>query len=588
MKGIIYKSSLFLVSLAKQIVPVISSDKVEIYSESFRRSANKPNYRPADEASLIQDDIYVQLFGTRLIPVAEQRDWQSFGQNILGTSNRGELGHAISLSYDGKFMAVCGSVHAFLYRMHGGQWVLVKDFSDDLDPGRGFFSISLSSDSTRLAIGASNNDEQGFDSGYVKIYEQQSKLTWKQIGQTLHGDSGDLFGHSLALSADGTRLIIGAFGGGYVDVFEFKRSTQRWISNQSFQGSAADGFGFSVAISGLGDRVLIGAPWGSGDTGFIRLYDILNYEFVVEFDGRYFGDQFGFSVSFSLDGNRVASGAYGASYVRIFEYSEDKNQWAKLGIDISYDDGHYALGESISLSEFGDMIAVGAPWGDLGGPLSGIADLYEYVDNEWTKVGPTLSGGSINDLLGKSVSISANGKRLAIGCPGCDSSGYNAGKAKIFEVPGATSFDDDDSAPSISPSPSLAPSLIPTRSSIPTTAPSILSSLYPSRSPSNKPSSTPTTTPTIYSTKTPSITPSTSPSQIPSLSPIKTSIPPSLRTNMKVFIEDDDFIDMDDTDDFTTKSFRRVFFFFRRIASFPIIIGVFVQKMRSLVWWWMY
>jgi len=57
MKGIIYKSSLFLVSLAKQIVPVISSDKVEIYSESFRRSANKPNYRPADEASLIQVSI---------------------------------------------------------------------------------------------------------------------------------------------------------------------------------------------------------------------------------------------------------------------------------------------------------------------------------------------------------------------------------------------------------------------------------------------------------------------------------------------------------------------------------------------------
>ena len=71
-------------------------------------------------------------------------------------------------------------------------------------------SVSLSSDGTRVAIGAPDNDGGGSNSGHVRIYDWNG-TAWAQAGSDIDGEAaGDLFGTSVSLSSDGTRVAIGA------------------------------------------------------------------------------------------------------------------------------------------------------------------------------------------------------------------------------------------------------------------------------------------------------------------------------------------------------------------------------------------
>ena len=71
-------------------------------------------------------------------------------------------------------------------------------------------SVSLSSDGSRVAIGAHRNDGAGSDSGHVRIYEL-SGGSWTQLGADIDGEAaGDGSGRSVSLSSDGSRVAIGA------------------------------------------------------------------------------------------------------------------------------------------------------------------------------------------------------------------------------------------------------------------------------------------------------------------------------------------------------------------------------------------
>ena len=74
-------------------------------------------------------------------------------------------------------------------------------------------SVSISSDGTRVAIGAILNDSSnGSNSGHVRVYDWNSGTSlWTQVGQDIDGEAADdQFGHSVSISSDGTRVAIGA------------------------------------------------------------------------------------------------------------------------------------------------------------------------------------------------------------------------------------------------------------------------------------------------------------------------------------------------------------------------------------------
>ena len=51
------------------------------------------------------------------------------------------------------------------------------------------------------------------DDGLVRIYELQSDNSWSQLGADIVGvEYNDYNGYSVSLSADGTRVAVGAYG----------------------------------------------------------------------------------------------------------------------------------------------------------------------------------------------------------------------------------------------------------------------------------------------------------------------------------------------------------------------------------------
>jgi hypothetical protein len=70
--------------------------------------------------------------------------------------------------------------------------------------------VSLSSDGKTVAIGAIYNDDPS--SGHVRVYEYDlSSLSWKQPGDDIDGEAAyDSSGTAVSLSADGMTVAIGA------------------------------------------------------------------------------------------------------------------------------------------------------------------------------------------------------------------------------------------------------------------------------------------------------------------------------------------------------------------------------------------
>ena len=70
-------------------------------------------------------------------------------------------------------------------------------------------SVSMSSDGSRVAIGAPGNDGNDSKSGHVRVYEYTSGA-WTQLGSDIDGEAAlDASGSSVSMNSDGSRVAIG-------------------------------------------------------------------------------------------------------------------------------------------------------------------------------------------------------------------------------------------------------------------------------------------------------------------------------------------------------------------------------------------
>ena len=133
--------------------------------------------------------------------------------------------------------------HVRVFEESGGTWTQVgTDIDGETASDLFGISVALSSDGTRVAAGAAANDTTGTDAGHVRVFEE-SGGTWTQVGANIDGEAAsDYFGWSVALSSDGTRLAVGAynndgggFNAGHVRVFDSPRYTKQTIKDVIFE-----------------------------------------------------------------------------------------------------------------------------------------------------------------------------------------------------------------------------------------------------------------------------------------------------------------------------------------------------------------
>ena len=122
----------------------------------------------------------------------------------------------------------------------------------------------------------------------------------------------------------------------------------------------------------------------------------------------------------------------------VFEYSN--NSWSQLGNDIDgeAENDYSSNSYGISLSSNGKVVAIGAPYNDGNGTDSGHVRVYRYISNAWSQVGSDLNGEQEFDGF-YATNLSSDGTTLAIAAPNNDDSANNSGHVKTYSLVGESS-----------------------------------------------------------------------------------------------------------------------------------------------------
>ena len=333
---------------------------------------------------------------------------------------------------------------------------------------------SVAIDSNTLVVGApgvSDNDDRP---GYVQVYYKQFDFVvhqwmWDLVETFTGNTNGDLFGEFVTISEDGKTLAIGAPGyyekkdrPGYTRVYtrDDKDAGSTWTKlGEDIKGAEkGDQSGHSVSLSADGKTIAIGGTCNNDNgryAGHVRVYTVFEsdgssaaswQQIGQDIDGEAISDQSGYSVSLSADGMTIAIGAIrndgvweDSGHVRIYNLVGD--EWEQIGQDIDGENKWDRFGSSVSMSSDGRIVAIGAPFNDDNGSSSGKVKVYrlDSTEGKWVQVGQDINGEA-RDWSGRSVSLSS-GKTLAIGADRNGANGGSSGHVRVYSLIGS----DDDS-----------------------------------------------------------------------------------------------------------------------------------------------
>ncbi|HBG69461.1 MAG: hypothetical protein A2W93_01390 [Bacteroidetes bacterium GWF2_43_63] len=401
---------------------------------------------------------FCMIFITAVSISQAQVQWTQMGTTINGAFAQAALGKAVAISSNGMVVAAGGPYndsfdnergHVCVYEFQNGNWQQKGGYLNGEAPEDEFgCSVSINDNGSIVAVGARDNEAHGPETGEVKVY-QYNGGSWIQMGADIDGEaSGDQFGSSVSLSADGLTLAVGApnndgvsfHGIGEVKIF-------RYISGAWTQiGSDITGsdyysiyLGTSVDLDSTGTIVAIGAIEGVY-SAYERVYMFNGSDWVqmggnINAGANVYGA--GTSVSLNYDGTILAVGCpynYGtvanSGIVCVYQYSG--GVWTQIGTDIPGEGDSDKFGYSVDVCADGLTLVVGAYNNDGSGAYAGHARVYKYVGGSWIQVGADIDGGLAYDSFGYSVSISGQGETFVAGLANSDGIASFSGQAKVY------------------------------------------------------------------------------------------------------------------------------------------------------------
>ena len=322
-------------------------------------------------------------------------------------------------------------------------------------------AVAMSVDGSTVAIGSPDYDENGVNRGRVKIYGwNKATSDWVQKGETIAGTArGDKAGKTLALSGDGSRIIIGApendskgEDSGQAKVYEWDATTSQWKR----MGLAIDGVrfgeqaGYSVDISANGSIIAVCAKLHNGrrgsNNGNTRIFEWDSAQMTWKqrgegIDGEAASDGVSdYAMALSGDGSRIVIGVSAndgnganSGHTRIFEWN--RTAWVQMGEDIDGEARNDYSGYAVDLSADGLTVAIGAPRNDNNGYSSGQTRIFSWnaLAHTWVQMGGSIDGEAARDEAGSSVALSADGLTVAIGAPENDGNGKDSGQVRVYE-----------------------------------------------------------------------------------------------------------------------------------------------------------
>ncbi len=212
----------------------------------------------------------------------ETSEWTYQDKLIASDGDEGDnFGRSVAISGDGNVVVAgankddgaTGSAYVFIRDQKTSQWTeQIKLTASDAEPIALFgFSVAISADGDTILVGAWDDDEQAVGAGAAYVFVRDGNNWFEQAKLTaLDGSFLDKFGTSVALSADGDRAVIGALHatGGLGAAYFFTRNGSAWTQRSKFgvcDGESLDLFGERVDISGDGQTALVGSRWRDVD-----------------------------------------------------------------------------------------------------------------------------------------------------------------------------------------------------------------------------------------------------------------------------------------------------------------------------------
>jgi hypothetical protein len=303
-------------------------------------------------------------------------------------------------------------------------------------------AIDLSDDGSVMAVGSFLYSVGRTNMGSASVYERSANSVegWAQRGQTLYGEAAqEYFGTSVALSSDGSVLVVGAYGyrsgglagAGRAVVYDWNPTSLTWSLRNSpgashlIAGSrVGERAGYSVDVSSNGNVVVVGSVGGTQGAA-ARAFSWSGVAWIqlgAEFVGTVSSSGAGTSVSISSDGLAVAIGApnYASpdgtqATPRVFDWNEEAGAWAKRpNVDIPlasrYNYGYVV--NPVSISSDGTVVATGSF--SESSRMKGVVTVHRWSNGAWARVGDPIKG-LVGSTFGAGVRISADASTLVIG-----------------------------------------------------------------------------------------------------------------------------------------------------------------------------
>ena len=158
--------------------------------------------------------------------------------------------------------------------------------------------------------------------------------------------------------------------------------------------------------------------------------------------GDSIGNKAGSMVSLSQDGNICAVGIPWAPILgdgRVEIYELTGSTWTQMGtaMNAETDPSVSGYGHAVSLSDDGNRVALGAPKSNtVNGQKSGLVRVYEYNGTDWIQLGSDILGEVADDHLGDAVMLSGGGDFIVVGAPRSNQIAHHVGYAKVYEYNG--------------------------------------------------------------------------------------------------------------------------------------------------------
>jgi surface protein len=372
---------------------------------------------------------------------AQDDEWKRLGQDLEGRLPNEKFGNRLSLSPNGKLLAIASSSSsAGVVRIFGlsetnndsanrsaneeesvdvwGQFGL-----DIVSPhNSSWFGQSLSiMDNFVLAVGdvayptTSMNVTNDDDRGRVLMFQfNTSQREWVPMGAEINAArSATAFGQSLQLAMDKNGILVLAVGElhqnvddddddapvGHASMYRYDQAVDSWIPfGADFQGDGE--FGATVALSADGSMLVVGEARMNNDT--------------------------------TTTSGRNSTG------IVIFLHNETATDgWTRIGMDVEgAEEGQSELGSFLALSADGKVLATTFRRIESG---FGQVLIWDFIANQdgsgtWSQRGPALQTTNNGGMLDFRVALSALGDRVAVSnVVASNEAGVETGHLQVFE-----------------------------------------------------------------------------------------------------------------------------------------------------------